>query len=413
MIMGYVVAFFVGVALGVGAMFAILLEKRASLRREHERLRERARHTERERETTFQQRRKVDQEAAQVEAERRQFEERVIAYDELQNENAILKRDLRNIDVELRKLQLDRQLQRDNQQRLDERVGELGARYLRENVKWIGASITPNNFVASKQRLQAVIERCRGIGFAITSEEEDKLLADLRAEYEKVVRAALEREEQARIKAQIREEQRLEREIERELKQLERERTAIKAALKKALAEAKDKHSEEVQRLEQRLAEAEEKSQRVKSRAEMTKSGHVYVISNIGSFGEGMFKIGMTRRLEPADRVKELGDASVPFPFDVHMMISSNDAPKLENALHGALHSRRVNRVNPRKEFFRIDLDTVVQIVENNHGKVDYVADAEALEYRQSQQLTEEDAEYIEGLYESMAEGQKRAGAED
>jgi hypothetical protein len=128
----------------------------------------------------------------------------------------------------------------------------------------------------------------------------------------------------------------------------------------------------------------------------------VYVISNVGSFGESVYKIGMTRRLEPMDRVRELGDASVPFPFDVHMMISCEDAPKLENALHRELHTYRVNHMNPRKEFFRIDIETIRKLVEKYHGTVEYVADAEALEYRQSLNMSEEDQEFIEHVYESM-----------
>ncbi len=250
-------------------------------------------------------------------------------------------------------------------------------------MKWIGASLSANNYVNCKQRLQDVIERCRGIGLEVSSKEEDDLLTDLKKEFEKVVRAALEREEQARIKAQIREEQAREREIERELKQLEQERAAIKAALDKALSETRDQHSAEIQRLRARLTEAEEKSQRAMSQAQMTKAGHVYVISNLGSLGEGVYKIGMTRRLEPMERIKELGDASVPFPFDVHRMISCDDAPTLENALHRTLHKHRLNKLKPRKEFFRTDFEAIRAIVEEHHGEVQYVADPEALEYRQ------------------------------
>jgi hypothetical protein len=269
-------------------------------------------------------------------------------------------------------------------------------------VKWIGSSLNANNFVASKQRLQDVIGRCRAIGFDVPPQEEETLIADIKAEFERMVRAAFEREEQNRIKAQIREEESLQREIDRELKQLEVQRAAIQAALEKALAEAKDKHSEEVEQLKARLAEAEEKSQRAMSRAQMTKSGHVYVLSNIGSFGEGIFKVGMTRRLEPQDRVRELGDASVPFPFDVHMMISSNDAPALENALHRALHRGRLNKIKPRKEFFRADLQAIHKVVLERHGEVQYVADPEALQYRQSLTMSEEDSEYIESVYDAL-----------
>ena len=134
----------------------------------------------------------------------------------------------------------------------------------------------------------------------------------------------------------------------------------------------------------------------------MTKAGHVYVLSNIGSFGEGMYKIGMTRRLEPQDRVRELGDASVPFPFDVHMMISCDDAPTLENALHRELHKQRVNRVNFRKEFFRVDFDSIRRIVESQRGEVEYHAEPEALQYRESVSMLDEDYDFIEHTVESV-----------
>jgi hypothetical protein len=128
----------------------------------------------------------------------------------------------------------------------------------------------------------------------------------------------------------------------------------------------------------------------------------VYVISNIGSFGQDVFKVGMTRRLEPLDRVRELGDASVPFPFDVHMMISCEDAPKLENALHHEFFFLRLNRTNPRKEFFKIDIESIRRVVEREHGKVDYVADAEALQFRQSLEMSDEDEEFIESVYDRL-----------
>src|ERR1700722_5254515 len=225
---------------------------------------------------------RFDQEVRRLKAEQAEFEARKIAYVELQDENAILKRDLRNIIVQVRKVQLDTQVQRQSQEVVQQKVQDIGSRYLKENVKWLGASLTPNNFAANNQRLKDVIERCRGIGFEIADTEEESLLNDLKAEFKMIVRTAFEREEQARIKAQIREEQLREREIERELKQLEREREAIKAALEKALAEAGDPHSEEVQRLQARQTEAEEKERRAISQAQLTKSGHVYVISNIG-----------------------------------------------------------------------------------------------------------------------------------
>src|SRR5204862_3143310 len=99
---------------------------------------------------------------------------------------------------------------------------------------------------------------------------------------------------------------------------------------------------------------------------------------------------------DPTERVYELGDASVPFPFDVHMMIKSEDAPKLEAALHDHFHKRRVNKVNLRKEFFRVTIDEVVEAVRALHGEIKYQVDAEALEYIQSQTMTDEDEKEVE-----------------
>jgi hypothetical protein len=175
--------------------------------------------------------------------------------------------------------------------------------------------------------------------------------------------------------------------------------------LENALAEAKGQYSAEVEQLKTRLAEAEEKSRRAMSMAQQTKNGHVYILSNVGTFGDGVFKVGMTRRLDPMERVDELGSAAVPFPFDVHAMISCDNAPSLEAALHRALSKKRVNRVMPRKEFFRTTIPEIEQIVKSHHsGQVEYVAEAEALEYRQSLNIPEEDATYIESVYDAAEE---------
>jgi hypothetical protein len=145
------------------------------------------------------------------------------------------------------------------------------------------------------------------------------------------------------------------------------------------------------------------------SQAQLTKAGHVYVISNIGSFGAGVFKIGMTRRLDPSERVRELGSASVPFPFDVHAMISADDAPSLESALHQQLHKSRINKANPRKEFFKTDIDAIVKIVKEHHGDVQYVVDAEALQYNQSLTMPDDDQEYIESVYSGFDDDEEFA----
>jgi hypothetical protein len=409
--MGYVITLLVGIVAGGSCMLVILLERHNKVKKLQAGFASQTKRIQEELGRLATANADLERNDTKLAAQRSELESRIISYGELQKENCILKRDLQNIDVNLHKLQLDGELQRKRQDELDERTKELGSRYLKENVKWIGASLNANNFAACKQRLQEVIVRCRGIGFEVSAAEEAKLIADLKVEFERIVKVAIEREEQARIKAQIREEAKVAKEIERELKQVEWERTAIQAALDRALAEATDKHSEEIERLKARLAEAEQKERAI-SRAQMTKAGYVYVISNLGSFGEGVFKVGMTRRLEPKDRIRELGDASVPFPFDVHMMVSCDDAPALENALHRSLHKLRINKTNPRKEFFKTDLETIVRIAKENKCKVEYIADVEALEYRQSVAMTEEDSEYIESVYDA-AEDESEAVADE
>lgn len=431
--MSYVIVLFVGIATGAACLYLYLMQWQAKLREREqsaesrikaandatqaaaakeaqllgqvaERERQFAAYVQAKTQELNQQAAAVAQSAEEARQARAAIASRVVSYQELLDENAILKRDLQNIDVNLHKLELDGQARDARQAEIDARSNQLASRYLAETVKSVVASVGPNNFAACKTRLTDAIQRVRDIGFEVPAAEEERLLADLRAEFEREVRREFERQEQARIKAQIREEERLKREVERELKQLERERLAVQAALDQALAAARGQFNEEVQRLQSRLAEAEEKSKRALSMAQQTKAGHIYVISNIGTLGTGVYKVGMTRRLNPRERILELGDASVPFPFDVHVMIHCQDAPTLENVLHRALHKKRVNRANPRKEFFRTDIEEIVRIVREHHGEVQYVADPEALEYRQSLAMSEEDAEFIEHVYEEVGD---------
>lgn len=200
-----------------------------------------------------------------------------------------------------------------------------------------------------------------------------------------------EKEEQRRIKEQLREEEKARREYERAIKEAEKEEKTIQQAIDKATKELMLAGEEQRLALEQKLAElqikfeeAEAKNQRAISMAQQTRSGHVYVISNIGSFGEDVYKIGMTRRLEPLDRVRELGDASVPFAFDVHAMIYSDDAPSLENHLHKVFNEKQVNKVNSRKEFFKVGIKDIKSTVSNMNIDAHWTMFADAKEYRES-----------------------------
>ena len=195
-------------------------------------------------------------------------------------------------------------------------------------------------------------------------------------QYQYKLKKQEEQEEQIAIKEQMREEQKAIQEYERAIKDAEKEERLYTGLLAKAKIELENASESEkaimaarVSQLEVDLAEALARGERAKSMAEQTKKGYIYVISNIGSFGEDVYKIGMTRRLDPMERVRELSNASVPFPFDVHAMIYYEDAPKLESQLHKEFNNKRVNAVNLRKEFFNVELekirDTVEKITDN------------------------------------------------
>jgi len=151
-----------------------------------------------------------------------------------------------------------------------------------------------------------------------------------------------------------------------------------------------------------KLVDAEEKNQRAISMAQLPKQGHVYIVSNVGSFGENVLKVGMTRRIDPLERIEELGEVAVPFNFDVHAIIYSENAPKLEQHLHAKLKNKRLNKVDHRKDFFRVALGEVRMEIESLDLKCHWTMKAQALEFRESEQfkksLIEEKARALETL---------------
>lgn len=191
-----------------------------------------------------------------------------------------------------------------------------------------------------------------------------------------------------------REERRAQREIEQARAEAEKEETRYSQALDKARKELALLDGNERERMLLRISDLEESlqkasalKQRAISMAQITKAGFVYVISNIGSFGEGVLKIGMTRRIDPLERIRELGGASVPFGFDVHAMIYSENAPELENKFHRHFSRVRINLANGRKEFFRVPLASVVEFAETLDLKAEFASDVEARDFRISQEL--------------------------
>ncbi|MEK5101038.1 DUF4041 domain-containing protein [Cytobacillus sp. FSL M8-0252] len=203
--------------------------------------------------------------------------------------------------------------------------------------------------------------------------------------YEYAQKKHEELEEQRRIRELLREERRVQKELEEELKKIKKEEQHLLNVLSNRSTQISE---QEMFQYINRLNEIRKQIEEVDYRVKNTKAGYVYVISNIGCFGENVYKIGMTRRLDPLDRVRELGGASVPFHFDIHAVIFSEDAPALEASLHRAFHHRRVNRINQRKEFFKVELADIKKVVYQSHKKpVEFKMIAEAKEFRETKEL--------------------------
>lgn len=232
----------------------------------------------------------------------------------------------------------------------------------------------------------------------ITTEYLQLKLDQLHLTYEMEHKKQEEKEEQSRIREEMREEEIARREIEKAQQEAEKEEARYLKALEKAkkdvqkaTGEKVNKLNEQIELLMKQLENAQSEKARAISRAQITKSGHVYIISNIGSFGDKIYKIGMTRRLDPMDRVKELGDASVPFRFDVHAIIYSDNAPELEAQLHKEFDKKRVNMVNYRKEYFKVSLNEIEEVVkESFDSEIIFTKAAEAQEYRETLALLDE-----------------------
>lgn len=212
---------------------------------------------------------------------------------------------------------------------------------------------------------------------------------ELTADY--LEKLAEEKEREREERERLREERRAQQEMERERKRLEKERQHYENALR-ALAASGDEDA--AARLREEMAEIDRAIEDVDYRAANIRAGYVYVISNLGSLGEGIVKVGMTRRIDPLDRVRELGDASVPFKYDVHALFFSEDAVGIETKLHERLAQRRVNRVNLRREFFYATPQEVkAHLVELTGDLLQFDELAEALEFRQSNEIARDPAE--------------------
>lgn len=265
--------------------------------------------------------------------------------------------------------------------------------YCVDNVKF-------NNVENHRARIEKSFEVVKKLGRILNAQITDSYkqlkLDELHLAFEYQEKKQEEKEELRRLREEQREQQKLEQEIKAARDKIAKERKHFSAALKDLetkLATSTDAVDRKA--IEDKIAEVREKFHALEDeekvvdyREKNAKAGYVYIISNIGAFGENIYKIGMTRRLDPYERIYELGDASVPFVFDVHAMIFSDDAPSLEAKLHGHFEAHRLNKINNRKEFFRANLVEIDSVLRKNYDRVfDLIQYAPAEQYRESLKL--------------------------
>lgn len=259
------------------------------------------------------------------------------------------------------------------------------------------SKVTYTNFDSSLNRMYKSAEAISKLGsimnISITRSYLDLKVKELRLALEYQIKKQEEKEAQRLARAEMREAAKLQKEIEAQRKKIEKEQTHYQTAYEKLIKqlEATPDNTDLLNKkaeIEKQLEDIEKAMKDIDYREANQKAGYVYIISNIGAFGENIYKIGMTRRLEPQERIDELGDASVPFNFDVHAMIFSDDAPALEHALHKAFENRKLNMVNTRREFFNVTLDEIKEVVKKNFDKtVEFIDVPNAEQYRISQKM--------------------------
>lgn len=252
------------------------------------------------------------------------------------------------------------------------------------NTRW-------NNVNAMEKRICRAFEQITKLvssqAILLSDDYLELKIKELHLTYEYREKLKQEKDERAENSRLLREEQKLARDLEKAEEEENRYKRLLDKAKKEANSITGEKlaaFEEQIRLLESDLEKARAKVERAQAMAEKTRSGYVYIISNIGSFGEGVVKIGLTRRLDPMDRVRELGDASVPFTFDTHAIIYSDDAPLLESGLHREFESGRINAMNYRKEFFRATLEEVEGAVKRLAPGAPFFKDIEAQDYRET-----------------------------
>ena len=254
-----------------------------------------------------------------------------------------------------------------------------------------------NNMEVNEKRIEKSFEELNKLGRIMQANISDSYkklkYEELYIAFEYQQKKQEEKEEQKRAREELREQQKLEQEIRQAREKIVKEKKHFVRAISDLESKLKETTNdseralvlEKLEEVKGQYSELEKEERVIDYREKNAKAGYVYIISNIGSLGENVYKIGMTRRLEPLDRIDELSDASVPFSFDVHALIFSENAPTLEAKLHEHFHKSRLNKLNSRKEFFKADIHEIEKVVKENYDKVvDVVKDAPAEQYRES-----------------------------
>lgn len=259
-----------------------------------------------------------------------------------------------------------------------------------------------NNVELGEKRIRQSFDACNKLGRVMTVNLSDEFLHlkvdELHLAHEFQIKRQEEKEEAKRIREEMREQQKLEQEIRVAREKIAKDRKHFTGALKDLEARLVKATSDEdraalkakIDEIEAGKAALDGEEKLIDYREGNAKAGYVYVISNLGAFGEGVYKIGMTRRLDPMERVDELGDASVPFWFDVHAMVFSDNAPSLEAKLHERFAAGRLNKINGRKEFFRASIEEIEAVIRQHYDPVvEVVREAAAEQYRESLRMAQ------------------------
>lgn len=281
---------------------------------------------------------------------------------------------------------------------VQKKAGKLIVRAFNNESNEAISSVTPINFEARKKKILTSYDQLNKLeessNVKISDEYKQLKLDRLELQLQYKLKLEEEKEKAKEERERIKEEEKLQKEIKAKKEKLELEKKRFNIQLKEyqiALEKASDietqtKIKSEIEKINANLETINNDEKDLDYRLKNTRAGYVYIISNLGSFGEKTYKIGMTRRLNPEERINELGSASVPFKFDKHALIFSDDAYGLENELHKHFDSKRVNKVNLRKEFFKVDdFDEIKKVISENFDKpVEFITTPEAIEYRET-----------------------------